>query len=217
MLIQIDYYTDVLCVWAWIVQRRIDEIDAEWGDKVAISNLCIDVFGNTENRIGKGWAERGGFHAFARHVEESAAPYDTAPVNSKVWREIRPASSAMAHLLLKAAAIGAGESAAEKLALAFRRAFFVDAQDIGTKGVLLDVATDAGLDRNVLQSVIDSGQAIAALQADYEQAVKQTIKGSPSWVLNNGRQVLYGNVGYRLISANIDELANRPQGEASWC
>lgn len=217
MIVQIDYYTDVLCVWAWIVQRRIDEIDAEWGDKVALNNFCVDVFGNTGNRIGKGWAERGGFDAFAKHVEESAAPFDTAPVNSKIWREVRPASSAMAHLVLKAAAIGVDESTATHLALAIRRAFFVDAQDIGIKDVLLDVATDAGLDRQALQSTIDSGQAIAALQADYEQAKNQSIKGSPSWVLNSGRQVLYGNVGYRLISANIDELVNRPQDETSWC
>jgi predicted DsbA family dithiol-disulfide isomerase len=123
----------------------------------------------------------------------------------------------MAHLALKAAIITSGKSAAEKLALAVRRAFFVDALDIGRKGVLLEISNDAGLDDEALQSVLDSGEAIAALQADYEQAKKQSIKGSPSWMLNNGRQILYGNVGYRLISANIEELVKHPQDEASWC
>lgn len=217
MPVQIDYYTDVLCVWAWIVQRRVEQVEKEWGDKVDMQHLCVNVFGNTESRIGKGWEDRGGFAAFAAHVEESAEPYETAPVNSKIWREVRPASSAMAHLVLKAAVITSGKSAAEKLALAVRRAFFVDALDIGRKGVLLEVANDAGLDEGALQSTIDSGQAIAALQADYEQAKKQSIKGSPSWRLNNGRQILYGNVGYRLISANIEELVKHPQDEASWC
>ncbi|MEZ5483114.1 MAG: hypothetical protein R3E73_13460 [Porticoccaceae bacterium] len=30
--------------------------------------------------------------------------------------------------------------------------------------------------------------------------------GSPSYVINGGRQTLYGNVGYRVLRANIDEL-----------
>ena len=28
--INIDYYTDVLCVWAWIAQPRLDELNRQW-------------------------------------------------------------------------------------------------------------------------------------------------------------------------------------------
>ena len=35
--------------------------------------------------------------------------------------------------------------------------------------------------------------------------------------LDGGRQTLFGNVGYRVISANIEELLHQPSGEASWC
>jgi CubicO group peptidase (beta-lactamase class C family) len=43
------------------------------------------------------------------------------------------------------------------------------------------------------------------------------VRGSPTWVLNEGRQVIYGNVGYRVLNANVEELINRPIEEASWC
>ena len=44
------------------------------------------------------------------------------------------------------------------------------------------------------------------------------IEGSPSFVLNEGRQKLYGNVGFRIIEANIQELLRAPGGDqASWC
>jgi len=44
------------------------------------------------------------------------------------------------------------------------------------------------------------------------------IEGSPSLVLNEGRQKLYGNVGFRLIDANIQELFRVvPDDDASWC
>jgi hypothetical protein len=44
------------------------------------------------------------------------------------------------------------------------------------------------------------------------------IEGSTSLVLNEGRQKLYGNVGFRLIQANVQELFSEPRAdEASWC
>jgi len=44
------------------------------------------------------------------------------------------------------------------------------------------------------------------------------IEGSPSFVLNEGRQKLYGNVGFRIIEANIQELLRAPgTDQVSWC
>jgi predicted DsbA family dithiol-disulfide isomerase len=44
------------------------------------------------------------------------------------------------------------------------------------------------------------------------------VEGSPTFVLNEGRQVLFGNVGYRVLEANIRELIREPAaGAASWC
>ena len=40
---------------------------------------------------------------------------------------------------------------------------------------------------------------------------------SPSLVLNEGRQHLNGNVGYRLIEANVHELLCNPDEEMNWC
>ena len=65
---------------------------------------------------------------------------------------------------------------------------------------------------------MDDGTAFAGLAGDYETADKMRIEGSPSFVLNEGRQKLYGNIGFRLIEANIKELLRAPHSEeASWC
>ena len=58
---------------------------------------------------------------------------------------------------------------------------------------------------------------MAALMADYQQAKLQSLKGSPTYIIDNGRQVLYGNVGYRVLLANIEEQLKTPANEASWC
>jgi len=215
--LQVDYYTDILCVWAWIAQRRVDEVEEKWGEQIRIQHHCVNVFGDTVNWVSKKWADRGGYGGFAEHIEQSAAPYESAPVNPNAWRDVRPHTSAVAHLILKAAELTKSPVDSRKFAIRLRRSFFVETLDIGNFNVVLDIACDAGFDRTDMISAIESGQAYAALMADYVQAQELSIKGSPSWVLNSGRQILYGNVGYRVLNANIDELAKSPVQEASWC
>lgn len=215
--LKINYFTDILCVWAWIGQRRVEELEKEWGDKVLIRHYCVNVFGDTSNRIGEKWAKRGGYEGFGQHVRESAAPYETAPVNPGIWKDVRPKTSATAHLVVKAVELVSGEADAMKLATALRKSFFVDTLDIGSLDVVLQVAADAGFDRGEMMSRLETGEPQAALMADLEASQELRIKGSPSWVMNDGRQILYGNVGYRVLSANVEELLRNPEQEASWC
>ena len=98
-----------------------------------------------------------------------------------------------------------------------RQQFFTHAIDIGELEILLHMSSQIGVERSSIFSALQDGRAMAALSAYIRRAKDSGIKGSPSWVLNNGRQVLYGNVGYRILSANIEELLNNPVDEASWC
>ncbi|HIG42860.1 MAG TPA: disulfide bond formation protein DsbA [Gammaproteobacteria bacterium] len=213
----IDYYSDVLCVWAWIAQRRLDELQTQWGDKIQVRHHYLNLFGDTRTRMQKQWGEKGGYTGFAEHVLTSASPFENAPVNPLIWQQNQPLTSANAHLLLKAVSIIHGEHKETEFALNLRQKFFIDAVNIGEMGVLKSLAEDEGFDVHSLQQVTDSGQAPAALMTDYQAALDQGIKGSPSWVMDNGRQILYGNVGYRVLQANVEELINQPQQEASWC
>ena len=101
---------------------------------------------------------------------------------------------------------------------AFRRAFFRDCRDISHWDIQCEIAADLGADIGAIEERIHSGAAFAALAADYQDADKMRIEGSPSLVLNEGRQKLYGNVGFRLIEANVQGLINAPGvDDASWC
>jgi predicted DsbA family dithiol-disulfide isomerase len=213
----IDYYSDILCVWAWIAQRRIDELEEQWGDKVVLQYHYLNLFGDTAARIEAQWRDRGGYEGFGRHVQESAAPYDSAPVNEVLWKTVRPSTSANAHLMLKAVGLVYCAETEAKLALNYRKAFFIDGQDIGRLSVVLGIASDQGLDSQLLKETVESGAAIAGLMTDYAKAQEQNVKGSPTWIMNNGRQILYGNVGYRVLHANIEEILKSPELSASWC
>jgi len=118
---------------------------------------------------------------------------------------------------------GAAESKSEasifdRVVWGLRCAFFRDCQDISQWEVQCEVAERLGADISAVESLFHSGLAYARLAADYQDAEKMRVEGSPSLVLNEGRQKLYGNVGFHLMEANIQELFRTPRaGEASWC
>jgi predicted DsbA family dithiol-disulfide isomerase len=74
------------------------------------------------------------------------------------------------------------------------------------------------VDIDAIEHFMHSGSAFGRLAADYQDAEEMRIEGSPSFVLDEGRQQLYGNIGFRLLEANIQELLRAPRSdEASWC
>ena len=213
----IDYYSDVLCVWAWIAQRRIDELNKKFGDKIQFNYYYVDIFGDVATKMETQWAAKGGYDDFEAHVKHSCDDHDSVVINPKVWNTIKPTTSANTHLVLKAIELNFGQSAGIDMALAIRKGFFESAIDISNLECLYQLIESSGFDMQLVKASVNSGHAIAALMSDYQQAKKNSIKGSPSYVIDGGRQTLYGNVGYRVLSANIEELLKNPANEASWC
>lgn len=221
--VHITSYSDLLCIWAYIAQARVDEIHAVFGDEVAISHRRITLFGDTVAKFAEGWRDRGGFDGYAAHVGSVAARFPHIVLHPDTWTVVRPRSSLSPHLYLSAVAEwenlaeGTGRMASD-FAWALRLAFFAEARDIGQRAVQTDVARALGIDIAAVATLLETGAAHARLAADHAAADKAKIEGSPTFVLNDGRQKLYGNVGFRVIEANIRQLLREPDpDQASWC
>lgn len=217
MPLTIEYYTDILCVWAWIAQRRLDELENNLSGEIDIHYVYTDIFGDVPTKMNTQWQSKGGYEGFALHVQESASTFDHAPVNPQLWINVKPITSANAHLVLKAIEIAYGKETGIAMALIFREAFFKEALDIGNLEILNKLMEESNLDVLIVQARMNDGSAMAALMKDYQKSKQQNIKGSPSYVIDGGRQTLYGNVGYRVLHANVEELLKKPSDEASWC
>lgn len=230
--VTIEYFSDVLCIWAYGGQIRVDELRRQFPHQVTFTYRFLPLFGDTAHRIGEGWAERGGFAGFGDHVREVAGEWDHVTVHPDVWSETGPASSTSPHLFLKALQLletngeltaesvpdFEGRSRFEQAIWEMRRRFFAGAEDIGRRDVQAAVAADLDLPADRIAELRDCGKAHAALHADLEARDRYAVPGSPTLILNGGRQRLFGNVGYRIMEANVRELLHNPySGEASWC
>jgi predicted DsbA family dithiol-disulfide isomerase len=215
--ISLTYYSDVLCVWACIAQSRVAEVAERFRDQVSIDYRFCSVFGDTAHKIGGGWAERGGYDGFSSHLREAVGSFDHVTLHPELWQRTRPASSTPAHLVLKA--VQRVDPARFGAALkTIRGAFFERCLDIAQRPVLEAALEEVGIPRAEVQRELDSGRAHADLEADRRDEGVLRVQGSPTFILDGGRQKLYGNVGYHVIEANIRELLRSPSaGAASWC
>jgi predicted DsbA family dithiol-disulfide isomerase len=211
------YYSDVLCVWAYIAQARVDEVARNFPDRVTIEHRFCSIFGDTAHKVETGWKGRGGYAGFGKHILQSVKAHPHVNVHPDIWKHCQPASSIPAHLMLKAVQ-RVDSFKCEIILNKIRSAFFEDCLDIGKWPVLQDIVTKSGMSIDDVQAVVDSGVAHADLDADFRVQKELMVQGSPSFILNEGRQKLYGNVGYGVIEANIKELLRSPDsGAASWC
>jgi predicted DsbA family dithiol-disulfide isomerase len=228
-VVKVSYFSDALCIWAYIAQARIDAVKEKFGDAVQLEHRFCSVFGNTAIKIPTAWRDKGDYAGFNAHLQSVAQQFPHIEVHPEIWLKTRPPTSTSAHLFMIAVQQwqqerereGDGGIAADifdKVVWAFRCAFFRDCRDIARWDVQCELAEALGVDISAIERRLHDGTAFAKLSTDYQDADKMRIEGSPSFVLNEGRQKLYGNVGFRIIEANIQELLRAPgTDQASWC
>lgn len=221
--IRIFYFSDILCIWAYIAQVRLEELKIAFPENVVIDYHFLPVFGNAREKLENGWRDRGGLTGYQNHVKAIANKFEHISIHPDVWSRV-PASSTSTHLFLNAiqmleikGLVPESDRVLEKTAWAFREAFFTRLVDISDLKVQLAIAEELELDINLIQAQIDSGEAYALLSKDLDLIKEYQVTVSPTLIFNEGRQRLNGNVGYRVIEANIRELLHNPTDEQSWC
>jgi predicted DsbA family dithiol-disulfide isomerase len=223
--LEIPYYSDVLCIWAYAGQIRVETLRRQFGERIRVVDRFINVYGDVPRRIlehaGQSKSPRASYAAKLRSV---ARRFDHIGMREECFTDVVPGSSNQAHLVLAAVRLidaGCGEgNAVCRLARRVRQAFFEEARDVGRLDVLFELLEEVELPREPVEAALMDGRAMAELSRDFIEKDRQGIVGSPTYVLDGGRQKLFGNVGYRVIEANVTELLERAEHEdrgASWC
>jgi predicted DsbA family dithiol-disulfide isomerase len=220
--VRIVHYSDLLCVWAYVAQVRIDELLQNFPDRVELEYRYFHVFGNVPGKMESAWKDRGGLAGYARHVKSVVDQFRHVSLHPEVWVRDAPQSSMPGHLLLCAVRLleSTGTVAPGTLARtawALRVAFFLHGENISSQATLMRISEQSGLPTDEVERMLRSGAAHAALAEDLDLARQQMIQASPTLVFNEGRQRLTGNVGYRIIEANVRELLESVPGQLSWC
>lgn len=227
--VKITHFSDILCVWAYVGQTNLNRLVSIFGSQIEVEIRFCSVFPDTHTKIEHQWKARGGFTGYGEHVQSVADQFEGAAVHVDAWTRTRPRSSASPHLFVKAVelletndlsrqAVPFQDKLSVSAARELRSAFFERAEDIAHWDVQRDIAQRTGVDFDRVLGKIKTGEAIAMLAADYDYGQSLKIEGSPTYVLNDGRQKLFGNVSFGVIEANVSELRSEQNPEtASLC
>lgn len=219
--VKVTHFSDILCVWAYVCQIRVDELLKHFGDKVEVEYRLFPVFPDTSKKL-QAWQSKGGVQGYNQHVCGIFEQFPHVKVHPDVWIAQRPASSLPSHLFLSAVRMleqrqELSPDSFHCMSERIRQAFFAEVQNVADLNVLYALAEQENLPATAIEKLINNGEAFAEMTVDMRQAQQLHIRSSPTLLFNEDRQRLAGNVGYRIIEANIRELLENPNDQQSWC
>ena len=209
--IEFDYWSDPLCVWAFVAQEKLDRVLVELGQHLVVHYRIVPVFGSVPWRFTEGpWAREGvdGRVAITRRIAEQAGRLD---VSGQCWRRACPASSWAPGMAIKAVfALEARGEVADGSGARYQRVlrdrFFVNDENVALREIQLRVAEVEALPRAGIERQLDDGTALASVWEDHNERERLKIQGSPTYVFDGGRAMLYGNFEYEMLQSTISTL-----------
>jgi len=97
-------------------------------------------------------------------------------------------------------------SLAEKFQWRMRERFFVGNQNVALRSVQLELAEECDVPRGALEQRLDDGTGLCALWEDHARRESLGLRGSPTFVFDGGRAMLYGNFSEAVLHATVEEL-----------
>lgn len=224
MSVTFDYWSDPLCIWAYVTQARHDAVLERFGEVVEVRTRLVPVFGSVVHRFREGaWSEagvEGRVATTARVAAEHGPP--GCEVDGSVWRTDCPASSWAPAMAVAGVGLLEEEGAAPqgsqgRYLRALRCRFFEDNVNMARRAEQLAVARRLDLDPEALAATLDDGRALAALYEDHEAREAQCVQGSPTYVFAGGRTMIYGNFDQDVLFATVQAYLEGEGAGGSRC
>lgn len=220
--LKFGYWSDPLCVWAFAAQGKLDRLLEERGGCLQVEYRIVPVFGSIPHRFRSGAWAAGGPEGRVEATRRVAADHGRPDVTGTVWLTDTPASSWPVSMAVKAASrleregrVAMGSTPVFLNLL--REAFFGRNVNISRREAWTAVAAECGLDPVPLERLVDDGTAMADLWEDFEEKERLRLQGSPTYVFDGGRAMLYGNVSYGVLRATVEELLAGVRPGATAC
>jgi len=199
--LQIDVYTDVICPWCWLGKRRLEkalesipslEVDIHYLPyelNPATPQEGIDRVKHLTAKYGGGIekmdARIAGFGqevGLDYHFEKIARIPNTFNAHRVIWLAGKEGVSGFAE---SSATAPASPDRQKTVTEALHEAYFRDGKDIGDKKVLVEVASEAGLDREKVEKLLNSEQGVEEVRALEEESYNLGISGVPYFVFGD--------------------------------
>lgn len=188
MNLEIDVISDVICPWCYVGKRRLEkaiaacddarDIQVRWHPFQLNPTMPKEGISRKEYRTSK-------FGSWQRSTELDAqisAVGEAEGIHFAFDKMERTPNTIDAHRLIWLAdQRGCQDAVVEALF----RAYFSEGRDIGIQSALIELAAESGLDRQVVASMLNSDQGMAAIAMGLELSQRHQVTGVPFFIVNN--------------------------------
>jgi predicted DsbA family dithiol-disulfide isomerase len=181
----VDVISDVICPWCYIGKRRLEKAIATHGEPVNIRwhpfqlnpTMPKEGISRKEYRTRK-------FGSGERSLELDAkviAVGESEGIHFAFEKTERTPNTVDAHRLIWLAdQHGCQDAVVETLF----RAYFTEGQDIGNRQTLINVAAEAGLDRQAAEAMLNSDEGMDVISNAKELSQQHGVTGVPFFIIN---------------------------------
>lgn len=185
---KIEIWSDFVCPFCYIGKRRLEAAIAAFPqkDQVKVEFKSFELDPNAEKNTGQSIHELLA-KKYGRTVEEAKK------MNEEMGKQassaglefhfdgMKPTNTLDAHRLAK---FSESKGKADVLTERLLKAYFTDSEDIGDHAFLVDLAEEAGLDRQEAEAILKGSAFENAVRSDEEEARNIGVQGVPFFVLN---------------------------------
>ena len=182
------YFSDPMCSWCYGFSPVIDEVRRAYGDALPIRVVMGGLRPGTDTPMTPQAAREIAGHW--NHVHEAAGvPFDPSLLQREGFvYDTDPAARAVV------VARREGQDVALRYLAAAQRAFYAEARDVTSAGVLGDLAADLGLDRERFLADWAAEEAKQETWGDYGTSQRAGVTGFPTLVGGPNEHGVYGVV-----------------------
>jgi predicted DsbA family dithiol-disulfide isomerase len=182
-VLTIDVVSDVVCPWCYVGEKRLEEALSEEAGPVAvrwrpyqldptIPEGGLDRAEYMEKKFGKTGRLQSVHDNLVRLGAEIGVPFAFDKIK-------RSPNTLDAHRLIRwAAPAGVQAEVADHLF----KAYFVEGRDIGDRKVLVEVASQCGLDAGEVEKLLAAGADTDVVREEIEQARAMGVSGVPFFI-----------------------------------
>lgn len=211
--VEIVYYTDPLCCWSWAMEPAWRKLQYEYASSLSV-RYCM-------GGLLPGWQH---FHdtlySISRPIQMGpvwmeAGHKSGMPVNTQIWINNPPASSYLACIAVKCAALQSAEAGARYLRL-LREAIMLQGKNIAVLSVLIDIATTFSTQNPGLLNIhrfkkdIIGGMGKEAFQKDLQEVQYHSITRFPTLIFRQPGSpslITTGNQPYIVLKNTLLKIA----------
>ncbi len=168
-MLHIEVYSDVVCPWCYVGKRRLGRALTEFGGAARIAwrpfQLNPTMPKDGMDRTAYLEAKFGSLDAFRQLEEHVLGTPNTFAAHRLIW-------------------LGERESCQDAVVDALFRGYFEEGADIGSIAMLVQLAEQAGLNREAVEQFLQNDEGTAEVKVEEAAGHKLGIRGVPYFIVN---------------------------------